>query len=180
MIHVCYLCFIREHVPRPSEIWVRPQIKVRIIDKNYKKGKYHKSKVKKRFNFIAKYDVCTPSTHGLILLTFILKFSLNSDVNSPTRVFYRSIYIEHEPLKMMNFWNTDSLCVSSIACSFGLIICNKRQFRLLCQTKYINFTIISPKRKQLGGYFILHPRDQDITKDVTKDVNTIYHIIFNT
>lgn len=35
----------REHVPRLSEIWVRPQIKVRIIDKNYKKGKYHKSKV---------------------------------------------------------------------------------------------------------------------------------------
>lgn len=35
----------REHVPHSSEIWVRPQIKVRIIDKNYKRGKYHKSKV---------------------------------------------------------------------------------------------------------------------------------------
>ncbi|XP_062613996.1 G-patch domain and KOW motifs-containing protein-like, partial [Saccostrea cucullata] len=28
-----------------SEIWVRPQIRVRIIDKNYKKGNYFKSKV---------------------------------------------------------------------------------------------------------------------------------------
>lgn len=163
----CYLCFIREHVPRLSEIWVRPQIKVRIIDKNYKKGKYHKSKVKKDLILL----LCMMYVHlVLIPLMFILKFSLNSDVNSPAHVFCRSIYryIEYGrlPLKMMNFKITDSLCLSTISCSFGLIICNKRQFRLLCQTKYINFTIISPKRKQLLGYFILHPRDQDITKDI--------------
>nr|XP_022299314.1 G patch domain and KOW motifs-containing protein-like [Crassostrea virginica] len=34
-----------EQVPSSSEIWVRPQIRVRIIDKSFKKGDFYKSKV---------------------------------------------------------------------------------------------------------------------------------------
>lgn len=102
---ICYLCFIREHVPHSSEIWVRPQIKVRIIDKNYKRGKYHKSKVK-WIQFWLKKFICMMYEHIVhnATLTQSLTFNIYTKVQSELQCLQSSTCFTKVFTQSMNYW----------------------------------------------------------------------------